>query len=163
VLSLVGRLTASVTFFTLTDHVTCDDVFALIGPLDVDLELHVSVGDVDFDRHFVTVILVEVLAAGLPLVGLVPRSTALPCQLAVGIATAPAVHIAPEVELMAALGPGDVRPPHAQNLNPHSLRVVDIHLECPDGTEVVGSKPLNESLPTNDGARGSPEKGGAEK
>jgi hypothetical protein len=42
------------------------------------------------------------------------------------------------VELMAALGPGNVRPPHAQNLASHSAR--------------VGAKPLNESLATNDGA-----------
>jgi hypothetical protein len=63
---------------------------------------------------------------------------------------------------MTALDPGNVRPLDPQNFTVHSGRAVAIRVECPDDTDSVAAKPLNESLGTNGGARGSPEKGGGE-
>jgi hypothetical protein len=164
VLSLVVRLAASVTFFTLTDQVPFDDVFVLAGPRNIDLDPYVEEGVGELNFHFVAVVLVKGHGAGDPLAVMRPLGALLPNKLGLRrVADAQAVRVAVEVELVTSIDPGNVRPLQTQNLTVHSARVVAVRIQCLDDTHEVGAIPLKKPGQTNNGAAVSPEKGGGEK
>jgi hypothetical protein len=140
VLSLVVRLAASVTFFTLTDQVPLDDVFVLAGPRNVDLDPYVVEGVGELNCHFVAVVLVKGHGAGAPLAVMRPHRALLPKKLGLRrAASARAIRVAIEVELVAAIDSGNVRPLQTQNLTAHSARVVAIRIQCLDDTDHLKS------------------------